>query len=137
MIKGKRGVSEAVEVVLFFGFVVLAMAGVFFWAQGRTNEELGHTITTIEGSIECEDIRINVTCVGSSAKIGNAGVLMIDEILVRASDQDSIFENISLKPYQSIILSTSVSGNAFELVPVMDVNGTRVACSAKAVKEVC
>lgn len=134
--KNKKGVSQAIEYVLFFSFVVAMMTLVFFWGKGRVDTELGHTVDSIEGSIECADVRMNLSC-SPSLVIGNNGVLTIDSVAFRSPGYQTIFENISLKPLQVVSVSTDVYSSEFEVVPVRIINGKTVLCTIKAMKESC
>lgn len=133
----KKGISPVIAWVLILGFTIALGAIVTNWYLQQSKKTTESTLGTMEGEMECNEIRINVaftqpqpTSGNCILKVSNTGMLKIDSIRIN-SIQKSYDKNP--KEYRNYSSSdiTDLCGAAYQkitVLPLIKKDKTLVAC---------
>ena len=153
--RNKKGIGPIIAWVMLLGFTISLATLVFIWMKGQTEEMSESTIESVEGEMQCQNVRVNAVKMDacSSLEIQNLGFLTINELVVREfcseSDVNSqTYENINLEPKSS---KTETSGaykktletcsgcscDKVEVMPVIKVSNRKLGCEDRTVEVEC
>lgn len=125
----KKGISPIIAWVLILGFTIALGAIVTNWYLQQSKKTTESTLGTMEGEMECNDVKINVAFTQSASgcvlKVSNTGMLRIDSIRVN-NKQMSYDKNP--KEYRNYSNTDICSQTKITVLPLIKRDKNLVAC---------
>src|SRR3989344_6629314 len=129
----KRGASLVIAWVLLLGLSISLAIGVFSWSKLKTEALTESSVTFVEGSLECNEVKISIKKVGEcdSLDVYNRGKLSIEKLGLSSLDgSSSDVLDANLAPLQNKVFDYSGPNveEGIEVLPLIRVGDDLVAC---------
>ena len=155
VIKSKKGVSPVIGWILLVGLAITLAGVVTVWMKSTATETAERMTISVGTDIQCSDVSINayeyqggIKC--NTTNLINRGYFAIEAVRVRViGDVQDIFfpdilnpaENKTLMPGENISINLNISNlpsnNKIGLVPVVNIDGSMIACMTKEISVSC
>lgn len=132
----KKGQGNVIAWVLLVGFAISLAVLVGRWSIQQAQSSTEGIVDMSEADIRCESVAISAVCTGSDGNykldVSNKGSLIIKSINVGGCDTPKIDGPIGLNEKTGEI-GLSICGETIRLIPMIDINGKTIGCSAKEI----
>ena len=134
----KRGASLVIAWVLLLGLSISLAIGVFSWSKLKTEALTDSSVTFVEGSLECNEVKLNVKKIGECASLDvyNRGKLAVEKIGISSLDgSSSKVVDANLIPLQNKVFEYQgvKSKEGIEVLPIIRLGDELVACRDRRV----
>lgn len=140
----KKGISPLIAWVLLIGFAVSLAGVVGVWMKAFAGEQIGDIIKDQEEDVRCNDVQLNIkldcTVTPEQASIANTGKFSLKKIVMRQSGRDNsdlALQNLQPQQAKTEDLKSFDPVKPVDFIPVIDVEGKEVLCSAKKITTNC
>jgi hypothetical protein len=142
--KNKKAASQIIAWVLLLGLTISLAIGVYQFTKGQAEGLTDSTVTSLEGNLECENVKINVKPDGSCATldITNTGTITVDKIsIVSLGNPKSVLKEVDLAPKQKKVgfsFDGYLGGDGdIQVTPIITIKNKDMSCKTSKATITC
>jgi len=132
----KKGVSPVIAWVLILGFTIALGSIVTNWYLQQSKKTTESTLGTLEGEMECNEVKINVAFTQSGSgcvlKVSNTGALRIDSVKVNGKQ---LAYDRNPKEYKNYTSTDICDSTTATVLPIIKKDNNLAVCQNDKIYE--